>query len=335
MNPKTTVKAWTYTAPGYPDTIKLTDYDIPSTPAPGHLLIKIHAVALNSVDITLMNLPFWHIPWLQYPKVLCEDYSGTVIAAGENTSFKKGDTVFGFSKIPGRGGLAEVVHIREKGWFNATVKKPDSLTHQQAASLPLVWFTAKACMDSVIPYVTQENQKVAILGGSTGVGIYLIHLAKQQGWEVLATCSAGNEELVKGLGADSTADYTSQNVREETTKFQPDAIIDCVGGTECIGVARKRYVTIIGDKTDRNVMGGPSSYFHGPWQALRWVKGFLGLGERYDVVELGISTEHLLEASKLEAEKIIIDSVFPFSEVKSAFERLETGRARGKIIIEI
>jgi NADPH:quinone reductase-like Zn-dependent oxidoreductase len=183
--------------------------------------------------------------------------------------------------------------------------------------------------------VTQENQKVAILGGSSSVGIYLIHLAKQQGWEVLATCSALNTELVKGLGADSTVDYTSQNVRDEITKFQPDAIIDCVGGTECIGVARKRYITIVGDKTDRKVIGGPASYFYGPWQALRWVKGFLGLGERYDVVELGISTEHLREAAELPAENIIIDSVFPFSEVRSAFERLETRRARGKIITEM
>lgn len=62
------------------------------------------------------------------------------------------------------------------------------------------------------------------------------------------------------LGADEVVDYTKQNVREEVRKFKPDAIIDNVGGTECVGLS-KRYIGIVGDKTSRVSMGGPLTYF--------------------------------------------------------------------------
>ena len=181
------------------------------------------------------------------------------------------------------------------------------------------------------------SKRAVILGGSSACGIYGVQIAKQRGWKVLSTCSGRNVDFVREtLGADQVVDYTKQNVRDEVRKFKPDAIIDNVGGTEAIGLS-KRYISIVGDKTTRTTMGGPLTYYisFAPLQWIRWFRGRLGLGESYDIITLDLKPEYLEEAKKLPSDKIIIDSTFSFDNAKNAYERLNTGRARGKIIVEV
>ena len=272
-------------------------------------------------------------------KTICSDFSGTVIQGGEGAGFSEGDEVFGVNMKPFNpcaGTLSEISHI-DLG-SACVVKKPKDWTFQEGAVFGCVLLTAKTCIEKVQSYVESSSSKrLVVLGGSSASGIYTILLAKKRGWKVLSTCSGKNADFVRHtLGADEVVDYTKQNVRDELRKFKPDAVIDCVGGTEGIGLS-KRYVTIVGDKTGRTTMGGPLTYYLSfvPMQWIRWAKGRLGLGESYDVIMLDLKKEYLEEATELPKDKIFIDSTFSMDNAKNAYERLNTGRARGKVIVEI
>src|SRR6202012_2118038 len=96
---------------------------------------------------------------------------------------------------------------------------------------------------------------------------------------------------------------------------KPYAIIDCVGGTECLGIA-ERYVTIVGDKTTRTAMGGSTLYLTYPSMVLRKVWGMLGWGEVYDCIIMDQKKEYLEEALELPKDKIFIDNTFNFEQLK-------------------
>ena len=317
----------------------------------------------------MINLLSSLIPLKSYQteKGVACDFSATV-SAGGRTGFMKGDEIFGMTLKPykyGGGALAEMAELDMSN--TVAVKKPAEWSWQQAAAIPLVWLTARTCIANVEDYVEQApGKRLAVLGGSSATGIYTIMLAKKRGWKVITTSSAKNKDFVTStLGADQHVDYTSvSSVRSAVQAFEPDAVVDCVGGTECVGLpSSKRYITIgkssspqtrsqepqtltlstnlVGDKTGRTQMGGPATYYnplswHTPFQWARWARGQLGLGESYDVVILDMKKEWLEEAKEtLVPEQIFIDSEFAFDDALKAFERLNTGRARGKVVITV
>ena len=311
-----------------------------STPAPGHILIRLRAAALNPVDIQLMNLPFNSLPYCDGPKLPGRDFAGTVLAAGEGTDFEKGDEVFGITLAYSQtGSLTEVADVNLKAGATTFVKKPHNLSWTQAASLPLVYLTAQTIIEKCKPFMTAatpSDNKFVVLGGSSASGIYTVQLAKSLGWTILASCSGRNSEFVRGLGASQIVDYTtSPSAVVDTVKnFAPHAIADCVGGTDCIGLA-PQYVSIVGDKSSRATMGGPALYMINPRMVLRWLFGYLGLGNSYECIVLDARKEWLEEAAKLDPTKdIIIDSVFDFEKANEAYERLNTSRARGKVVVQ-
>lgn len=345
-------KAWTYTN-GYPKSLQQTtvypprESDIKGLGTTPHMLVKIHAAALNPVDIQMMNLPIWNIPTKGYkaPKTCGCDFSGKVRAGGR-TGFIQGDEIMGLTMKPfdeAGGSLAELAQFNMEN--TVAVKKPSGWSWAQAAAVPLVWLTARTCIDQVASFVEEtKSKRVAVLGGSSAVGIYTILLAKRRGWKVITTSSSRNKDFVtQTLKADEHVDYTQQKVRPAIQQFEPDAVIDCVGGTDCVGLpSSKRYVTIVGDKTGRTSMGGPYTYIDALHpismisQWLRWGKGVFGLGESYDVVILDMKKEWLQEAADtLSPDDIFVDSTFAFEDAKKAFERLNTGRAKGKVVVEI
>lgn len=340
---KTEARAWTYTN-GYPHSLSLNTYQISSENG-SNLLVKIHACAVNPVDIQMMNTPIiWK--YSKGPKGAVCDFSGTIVSPGKS-AFKPGDEVMGLTLAPfarpTAGALSEYAELDPSA--SVIVKKPTAWSFEKAAAISLVWLTAVVCVDSVAPFVEKTpSKRVAILGGSSATGIYSIILARKRGWKVVSTSSGKNKDFIlNDLKADAHVDYTTQNVREGVAAFQPDAVIDCVGGTECIGLpSSKRYITIVGDKTGRTTLGGPFTYFDykhpivAATQWLRWAKGRVGLGESYDVVMLAPEKDALEQAtSTLSEEDILIDSVFSFEDAQKAFERLNTGRAKGKVVIRV
>ncbi|KAF3770994.1 hypothetical protein M406DRAFT_320600 [Cryphonectria parasitica EP155] len=180
--------------------------------------------------------------------------------------------------------------------------------------------------------------------------MYTVRLAKARGWRVLATCSGRNVDFVRGqLGADEVVDYTASGAasslpREILRRLEGRGdgggvvIVDCVGGTECLddpdlGGKIKRYVTIVGDKTDRSSFGGPAIYWNYPSMLKRWLWGRVGLGVSYDCVILEARKDWLEEVGQTLGEKdIVVDSTFGFDELPQALEKMVGGRVRGKLV---
>lgn len=127
----TPVRSWVYTTPSYPDTLALSTIDVPFTPSPGHILLRVRATSLNPVDIQLMNLPLHSLPYLNGPKVPTRDFVGTVLAAAKDTEFQEGDEVYGITlALDGTGFLTEVAHVDTKK--ACIIKKPKHLSWTQA-----------------------------------------------------------------------------------------------------------------------------------------------------------------------------------------------------------
>ncbi|CAI6339313.1 unnamed protein product [Periconia digitata] len=330
------IVAWTHSRGGYPDAlqrtkIKLNDAPLRST----EVLVRVKAAALNPVDIQLMAFPLLaRLPNAIMPnfKGMGEDFAGIVEQAGNESGFKPGDEVFGLIFFFPDGSLQEMMRI-DTAKTNAVVRKPASWTWEQAAALPLVWLTARTMMKSIESYVPKGG-KVAVLGGSSSTGMYAVHLAKQRGCIVAATCSSAKADFVRSMGADEIIDYRNDSVPDALKAFAPDAVLDCVGGTECIGIAQ-RYVTVVGDKTSRTSLGGALTYLFNPQMILRSFLGLIGLSPSYLCINLAFDQKWLEEALLLPPEKIIIDSTFSFDQVVEAYERLNTGRTMGKVVVSI
>lgn len=273
-------------------------------------------------------------------KLVARDFSGTILAVSpEVKDFQKGDDVCGilpdfFGSI---GTLTEVSHFDTRK--ACMIKKPAQLTHTLAASLPLVFLTARTSIARVeedMKASPASANKLVVLGGSSSTGIYTVKLAKQRGWTVLSSCSHRNADFVKSLGADEIVDYTTSSnaVVDAVKAFKPNAIIDNVGGVETIGLA-KHYVTIVGDKTSRSSMGGSALYLTHPRMVLRYSLGQWGVVPKYECIVLEGKKEWLEEIDAYSYGDVVIDSTFPFLMAKDAFERMNTGRCRGKVVIEI
>ncbi|KAL2213030.1 NAD(P)-binding protein [Sarocladium strictum] len=330
------IDAWTYGPGGYPAALNRTKIQFSDAPLrPTEVLIRVKAAALNPVDIQLMNYPILpSLPsWLVPVKGVGEDFAGIIEQAGNESGFKPGDEVLGVIFPFPNGTFQEMIRIDTTKSDNAIVRKPQDWSWKQAAALPLAWSTACSLIQKVESYVG-ESGKVAVLGGSSASGMYAVYLARKRGWEVIATCSSAKAELVTGMGANDTIDYRTANVPAKLKEHGLDATIDCVGGTECIGLA-KRYVTIVGDKTSRMSLGGSATYLFYPQMVWRSFKGLIGLGPSYLCINYAIKNSFLEELLKMPKEKVIIDSTYSFQEVKEAYERMNGGRATGKVVITL
>ncbi|KAK8028940.1 hypothetical protein PG991_005996 [Apiospora marii] len=330
------MEAWTYTNGGYPAALQKTTIPPYKAPLkPEQLRVRVKAASLNPVDAQLMGNPLWpYIPAavIRANKGVGEDFSGVVEEAGTSSGFKVGDEVFGVAPFLPEGTLQEVVQIDVKS--SVVLPKPADWSWEQAAAVPLVWVTAQTCIARAAAWVPIHGGKIAILGGSSSCGIYAAYIAKQRGWQVAATCSGKNADHVRSMGVDTVIDYTTTEVSEQVKAFAPDAILDFVGGVECLGLAR-RYVTVCGDKTSRLAIGGRVVYLWNPQMVLRALLGRAGLGPSYTCINLEVEYPNLEGVLRLPKEKIFIDNTFGFEEVKDAFDRMNSSRSRGKIIVRV
>lgn len=188
---------------------------------PGQVLVEVHAASVNGADWKVRAGHY--APTTRFPYIPGRDFSGVVAALGEGvTDFRVGDPVFGVVEQTAEACYAEKVAIRAA----IVARKPDSLSHVEAASVALIGLTAIVSIEDTIRLKAGET--ILIQGGAGGVAGFGVQLAKHIGARVITTASAANHDYLRRLGADQIIDYN----REDVTRIVSgvDAVFDTVGG---------------------------------------------------------------------------------------------------------
>lgn len=303
------------------------------------VLIQVHAAAVNLIDAKLRNGEFKLILPYRTPFVLGHDVAGVVVRVGPRVrQFKAGDEVYARPDDLRIGTFAEFVAVKE----DSVALKPRNLTMEEAASIPLVGLTAWQGL--VEKARLQKGQKVFIQAGSGGVGTFAIQLAKHLGATVATTTSAGNAALVKSLGADVVVDYRKDAFEERLHGY--DVVLNSQDGQtlkKSLGVLKPGGHVI-------SISGPPDPQFaedsKAPW-LVRQVMRALSFSVRRQARRLQLSYAFLFMkasgsqlkqiASLIEAGAIrpVVDKVFPFEATNEALAYVESGRAKGKVVIKV
>lgn len=197
----------------------------PNDPSAGKALVRIKAAGINPVDWKIREGYMQQMIPLQFPSSLGSDFSGVIEKVGQGVSeFRQGDEVYGQASMlsGGSGAFAEMALANA----DTIAHKPKSLSHPEAAGLPLVGVSAWLALVETISL--QKSQKILIHGGAGGIGSVAIQLAKHLGAYVATTVSTNDKQFAKELGADEIIDYKIQTFEESIRDY--DAAFDTVGG---------------------------------------------------------------------------------------------------------
>lgn len=303
------------------------------------VLVQVHAAAVNLLDSKIRSGEFKQILPYRAPLVLGHDLAGVVVRVGAKvTQFKPGDEVYARPADHHIGTFAELIAVQERD----LAPKPKRLTMEEAASMPLVGLTAWQAL--VEKGQLQRGQKVFIQAGSGGVGTIAIQLAKHLGATVATTTSASNVDLVRGLGADVVVDYKKEDF--EATLSGYDLVLHSQDGK----ALEKSFRVLRAGGRLVSISGPPDPAFAEEIGAAWYVKLFtrmLSFGARRKAKSLGThfsflfmkaSGEQLRELAKLVdagALRPVVDRVFPFESTNDALAYVETGRAKGKVVIKV
>jgi NADPH:quinone reductase-like Zn-dependent oxidoreductase len=303
------------------------------------VLVRIHATAVNLLDSKIRDGEFKLLLPYRPPFVLGHDVAGIVVRVGPKVRrFKAGDEVYARPRDHRVGTFAEFIAINEAD----IALKPKNLSMEEAASIPLVGLTAWQALVEVGK--VKPGQKVFIQAGSGGVGTFAIQLAKHLGATVATTTSANNAELVRSLGADVVIDYKTQDFEKALSGY------DLVLNSQDAKTLDKSLGVLKPGGQLMSISGPPDPAFareHGLNLFLRLVMRLLSAGIRRKSKRRGISYSFLFMTanggqlgkitSLIEAGDIrpVIDRVFPFEKTNEALNYVETGRAKGKVVVAV
>ncbi|MGO7033378.1 NADP-dependent oxidoreductase [Rhizobium ruizarguesonis] len=303
------------------------------------LLVRIQATAVNLLDSKVRDGEFKLILPYRPPFILGHDVAGTVVKIGPGVRrFKVGDEVYARPRDHRIGTFAEFIAIDQSD----VALKPNNLSMTEAASIPLVGLTAWQALVEVGK--VKPGQKVFIQAGSGGVGTFAIQLAKHLGATVATTTSAGNAELARSLGADVVIDYKTQDFEKVLSGC--DLVLNSQDPKtleKSLGVLKPGGQLI-------SISGPPDPAFAGELGLnlfLKLVLRLLSRGVRKKAKRLGIRYSFLFMRAEgqqlgqitalIESGAIrpVVDKVFPFEKTGDALAYVETGRAKGKVVITV
>lgn len=301
--------------------------------------IQVHAASVNPLDLKIRSGALKVLLPYRFPLVLGNDCSGIVTEVGHAVSrFQVGDAVYTRLREDRIGSFATAVVTDEA----AVAHKPASLSHVEAASLPLVLLTAKQFLSEAAGLT--RGQSVLIHAGAGAVGSATIQLAKHMGLHVVTTASTANLEFVKSLGADRVIDRRHQQFEQEVRDM--DGILDSVGMSNLLldfqCVRAGGTVVSIADAPDValaralkvNPLLWPIFWILGakPHAAAKRVNAhYRYLFMRAD----GLQLEQMNPLIEQGVIRPIIDRVFPFEQTAQAIAHCESGQARGKVVIQM
>ena len=328
--PSNPMKAITHCEYGGPEVLKVEEIEKP-VPNDNQVLVKVRAASLNPLDLTIRGpLLLRPLFGLRKPKDtrLGVDYSGTVEAVGKNVSnFKPGDEVFGGKN----GAIAEYVCVLAD---RAVVLKPANMTFEQAASVPVAAITALQGLRD--KGHIQSGQKVLINGASGGVGTFAVQIAKSFGTEVTGVCSTRNVDLVQSIGADHVIDYTKEDFTKTDQRY--DIIYDLVGNhsfserRRILGPNGICVMAGIGgagwhEGFATRLLGELNGYLRSRFVSQK----FVAYIAQFNKADMSVLAD-LLQTGKMTP---VIDKTYKLNETADALRYLETGHARGKVVISL
>jgi NADPH:quinone reductase-like Zn-dependent oxidoreductase len=299
---------------GGPEVLTIEDAPEPR-PLPTEVLVRVKAIGLNPLEARLRAGEFPLIG--RPPFILGWDISG-VVEQAQTWRFRPGDEVFGMPLFPRTAnGYAEVVaapalHL---------VRKPASLSHVEAAALPVVGLTAwQGLVD--LAGVT-EGDRVLIHGGGGGVGHVAIQIAKALGAYVIATSSGSKRKFVEGLGADEVIDYAAVDFTEAVRDI--DVVFDSIGGDtvrRSLAVLRPggHLVTAVAEDD------------------LELTAAYEAAGMRFSGIAVDpdpVGLRGLVELVEQGRLRVHVQETFPFERVADAHRLLDGGHLQGKLVLTV
>ncbi|SMO95424.1 NADPH:quinone reductase [Chryseobacterium rhizoplanae] len=318
--------------------LQLADVSVPKI-KDNEVLIEIYASGLNLLDSKIKTGEFKLILPYKMPLILGHDLAGVVKEVGKNVKkYKVGDEVYSRPADFHIGTFAEYIAVREED----LAFKPKNLSMKQASSVPLVALTVWQALVEIGQ--VKKGQKVFIQAGSGGVGTIAIQLAKHLGAIVATTASTKSFDFLKELGADVLIDYKTQDFEAVLKDY------DLVLNSQDNKTLEKSLNILRAGGKIISISGPPTPEFAKDINANWLVKTatrFLSFGIKKKAKKLGVDYtflfmradgKQLAEMTKLIESGIIkpvLDKVFPFEETNKALEYVESGRAKGKVVVKL
>ena len=280
---------------------------------PGQVLVDVHAASVNGADWKVRAGHY--APITKFPYIPGRDFSGVVSGLGSGVSdVRIGDPVFGVVEVTGEACYAEKVAIRSA----IVARKPDSLTHVEAAAVGLIGLTALVSIEDTLQLKSGET--ILIQGGAGGVAGFAVQVAKHVGARVITTASAANHDYLRQLGADQVIDYSKQDFAKVVSGC--DAVFDTVGGE----VVNRSFAVLRPGGRAAFIASGPTP----------------PAPPRNDVVSLrpkvGRDRAHLERIVALVAGRAVRlpeITVYPLSEAAAAHRVSEGRHLRGKLVFKV
>ncbi|MER9137632.1 NADP-dependent oxidoreductase [Mesorhizobium sp. M0830] len=303
------------------------------------VLVEVHAAAVNLLDSKIRTGEFKLILPYRRPFILGHDVAGRIVRVGSKVrKFKPGDDVYARPRDGRIGAFAEFIAMDEAD----VALKPKNLSMEEAASIPLVGLTAWQAL--IERANLGKGQKVFIQAGSGGVGTFAIQLAEHLGATVATTASAASADLVKGLGADIVVDYRKDDFEKVLSGY--DVVLN---SQDAKTLEKSLNVLKPGGKLI-SISGPPDPEFareKGLNPVLRLILRLLSRDIRTKAKRRGVKFSFLFMwaqgdqlskiASLIESGAIrpVVDRIFPFEATNEALAYVESGRAKGKVVIKV
>lgn len=318
--------------------LQLADVAMPEI-GKNEVLVEVHSASINLLDSKIKTGEFKLLLPYKLPLILGHDVAGVVTQIGKNVrKFRVGDEIYSRPSDFHIGTFAEYIAINE----NDVALKPKNITMEEAASIPLVALTAWQAL--VEKANLKKGQKVFIQAGSGGVGTIAIQLAKHLGATIATTASAKSFEFLKDLGADLLIDYKTQDFESMLKGY------DLVINSQDTKTLEKSINVLKPEGQIISISGPPTPEFADELDLQWYVKlimSFLSFGIRRKAKKQNVdfyflfmkaSGSQLEEITKLiEADVIkpVIDKIYTFEQTNEALKYVESGRAKGKVVIKL
>lgn len=314
------MRAMQLTRYGGPDALALTEVPEP-VPGVGQVLVRVHCASVNPVDWKRASGQLRFIMPVRFPSVPGYDIAGHVVSVGHGVSgFSTGQHVHARIADMNAGGSADYALVGA----NVLVPMPEGMTYAEAAAVPLAGMTAlQALRDGAQVPLSNARERVLVVGASGGVGHLGVQVAKAMGAWVTGVCSGRNAARVRELGADEVLDYTQPGAFAGVAPF--DVVLDCVAGDPAPWLAlmtpEARYVSVI---------PGVGTFL---WP---WLHPFSRRRVRPWMLKTNGDDLRWLDALWMRGGlRIVIDGSYPLEQLGEAWKRSMSGRAVGKIVVEV